>query len=155
MLTLAPETIDQLRASGFDDLLVAHYEEVEDPHSPMAVNWPAYYGLERQGVLQVFALRRDGRLIGYSSWFVQPPLHHRGTLWAVCDAVYVDPDERRGWAGVKLIRGAEQMLREQGAKVVSYNVKPDLDGKRGRDSVGHLLRRLGYRLAEECWAIYL
>lgn len=159
-LTLEPASIDQARAEGFEDLLVAHWEEVETDPSPMAPNWPGYYALERSGILKMLLLRRGGRLIGYSVWFVQPPLHHRATPWAICDLLYVEPDERKGWTGAFLIRQSERLLRGLGARVIVCNVKPrsrreNLDYQRGRDSVGHLLRRLGYALYEEVWARHL
>lgn len=159
-LTLEPASIDQARAEGFEDLLVAHWEEAETDPSPMAPNWTGYYGLERAGVLKMLLLRRGGQLIGYSVWFVQKPLHHALTTWAVCDLIYVEPEERKGWTGAFLVRQSERLLRGFGVQVINYNVKPrsspdNLDYKRGRDSVGHLLRRLGYALYEEVWTRHL
>lgn len=156
-LTLKLEPIDALRADGLEDLLTAHFDEVEDLPAPMAPDWPRYYALERAGVLKVLALRQAEKLIGYSVWFVAPTLHHRSTTWAVCDILYVDP-RARGRAGLALIRGAVPVLEGLGARVITYAVKPrkaDLDDKQARDRVGHLLHRLGYSLAEESWALVL
>lgn len=158
-LTLKVESLDALRAEGVEDLVATQWEEVEDHHErcPLAIDWPAYYAMERAGIFKALALRRGSRLIGYSSWFIKPLLHHRLTTWAVCDILYVDPTSR-GRAGVTLIRGAEPVLRDLGAQVILYTVKPskgDLDDTRPRDRVGALLRRLGYSLAEESWARWL
>jgi hypothetical protein len=154
MLTLGLETLDQLRADGFDDLLADNFAEVETHQdvSPLDVNWPAYYGLARSGILKCFALRRGGALVGYNLFFLQPTLHSRRTVWAVNDLVYLIPEERRGWAGVRLIRGTEQLLREAGAKVILYGSKPDLSSKRHRDSVGKLFARLGYGVFDHNWS---
>lgn len=158
-LTLSWGTIAEARADGFDDMLHLHWEEVENHHedAPLAINWTAYRNLERAGVLRLLLLRRTGQLVGYSVWFVQPTLHHALSTWAVCDVLYVDPDTRRGRAGVQLIVEGERMLRELGVKAITYTVKParqrgDLGYKRGRDSVGVLLSKLGYALDEETWA---
>lgn len=149
--------IDKARELGFDDLLILNWDEVETDQAaiPFAPNWPAYYALERAGVLRFGALILGRKLIGYSIWFVQPNLHHMNTSWAVNDLLYVEP-EHRGPAGLLLIRRAEADLRGQGVKVIAYQVKPrkvrgELDYQRGRDSVGVLLSKLGYTLAEEAW----
>ncbi len=160
-LTLEWGTLDEARAEGFEDMAALHWEEVEIEHErvPLAPNWKAYRDLERQGVLRSALLRRDGALVGYAAWFVQPPLHHSLTLWAVSDLFYVDPAER-GRAGAFLLRRSEQMLRDLGVRVIYYGVKPvkqpgDLGYKRGRDSVGRLLSKLGYAKIEEAWAKFL
>jgi GNAT superfamily N-acetyltransferase len=151
-LTLSLEPIDRLRAAGFDDLLADHHAEIEDPALPLAVDWPTYYSLERNGILKIAALRRNGVLIGYSVWLLKPPLHQRNRLWGICDVLYVEP-EHRGYAGTFLLRRSEQLLRDLGATVLMLTVKPrNLAGKRGRDSVGYLLSRLGYSPFEESWA---
>lgn len=154
MLTVDAATLDALRADGFDDLLVENFAEtgMHDDVSPLAVNWPAYYGLERSGVLRSFALRRGGRLIGYTLFFLQPTLHSRRTVWAVNDLIWVRPDERRGRAGVTLIRRSEQLLREAGARVILYASKPDLSNKHGYDSVGRLFAKLGYGPFDHSWS---
>lgn len=155
-------TIKAARAAGFEDLLALHWEEVEFEHEkvPLSVNWRAYADLEAKGILRLLLAWRGDRLVGYSAWFVQPPLHHSLTLWAVNDVLYLDPAERKGRAGIALIRRGEQLLKQLGVRVISYNVKPvrqrtDLGYKRGRDSVGHLLQRLGYSKVEEAYARYL
>ena len=156
-LTLSRATIAEAREAGIEDHLALHWEEVEIEHArnPLAINWPAYRDLERQGVLRVYLLRRDARLIGYSVWFVQPPLHHSLTKWAVCDLLYVVPEER-GRAGIKLVRDVERLLTDEGVKAINYNVKPaNLDSRKPSGRVGLLLAKLGYRLVEEAWAKYI
>lgn len=159
-MTLSIEwgTLAEARADGFEDLLHLHWEEVESHHeqAPLAINWPAYRDLERAGVLRLLLCRSKGLLVGYSAWFVQPTLHHALSRWAVNDVLYVSPEHRKGRTGVRLIQEGERRLRELGVKAITYTVKPsrnrgDLGYKRGRDSVGKLLSRLGYALDEETW----
>lgn len=162
MLTLDWATLAEGRAEGLDDLIALNWEEVEsaNPKMSLHVNWNAMRSLERAGVLKSMILRRDGQFIGYSAYYVQPVLHHASTVWAVADVVYVDPDHRAGWAGVYIIRQGEKMLRDLGVKVLYIAVKQvkqrsDLGYKRGRDSVGLLLQRLGFERFEEAWVKYL
>lgn len=161
-LSLSWATLAEGRAQGLDDLIALNWEEVEgaNPKMPLHVNWNAMRSLERAGVLKSMILRKDGQFIGYSAYYVQPVLHHASTVWAVADVVYVDPDYRKGWAGVYIIRQGEKMLRELGVKVLYIAVKhpgvpSDLGYKRGRDSVGLLLQKLGFARFEEAWVKYL
>jgi hypothetical protein len=155
MLTLRPRTIDQLRADGVEDHLALHWEEIEPEH-PLAINWPGYYSLERSGVLKPLGLYEKGRLIGYSVWFVQPPLHHSNMLWAVSDLLYVEP-EHRARHGVFLMRESIRILKGFGVGVIWCQVKPraDLRHRQSRARVGRLLERLGFSLGEEGWVKYV
>lgn len=155
-LTLEWGSLADAKAAGVDDYLPLHWEESEDPTLPLAIDWPALYDLERRGTYRCLLLRRDRRLIGYSAFFLQPVIHHRTTRFAINDLVYVDPAER-GAAGLYLLTRGEALLREIGVQIITYSVKPrrdvtDLGYKRGRDSVGALLQKLGYGLDEEVWA---
>lgn len=158
-LTLDQATIAEARAEGLEDWFALHWEEVENDQAvnPLSINWSAYRDLERTEVLRVYLLRRGKRLIGYSCWFLQPLLHHATTRWAVCDLLYVIPEERKGWAGVFLIRESVRRLKADGARIINVSVKPrsNLDSQRGRGTVGTLLEKLGFSLAEETWVKYL
>lgn len=148
-------TLADCRAAGLDDLIAAHWEEIEDHRdvSPVAVDWPRYIALERLGQLKMASLWAGGQMVGYASFFVCPPMHSRGTIWAVCDAIYLDPGHRRGWAGVKLIKDAEHGLRAMGARIIMFSVKDDdLAGKRQRGTAGRLLARLGYSPFDRSWS---
>lgn len=149
------ETVAAARAAGIEDLLALNWEEVEDHKavSPLAIDWSAYQQLERQGVLRVGLMRQAGQLVGYNVFFVRPTLHHRDTVWAVNDLVYLEPEARRGMSGVLLVTEAERLLREEGVKVVFYCSKlgPDLGEPRGRGSVAQLLTGLGYGAYETTW----
>jgi len=149
-------TLAECRAAGLDDMLALHWEEIEDHRdvSPMAVDWPRYRALEAQGQLKIGALWLGADLIGYNAFFVHAPLHSRNTLWAIGDVLWLDPDHRKGWAGVRLVREAERGLKDMGAKVILYAVKEDADlaGKRQRDIAGKLLARLGYAPFERSWS---
>lgn len=148
-------SLGEARDLGLDDLLALNWEEVEHHKdvSPFDPNWPAYRDLERRGQLQIAIMTLAGKLIGYNVFFVTPPLHHKSTVWAVNDMVYLLPEHRRGAAGIKLIAQAEKGLKAMGVRVILYGSKPDLSDGDGRDSVaGRLLCQLGYEPFDRSWS---
>lgn len=144
-------SIAKARNLGLDDLLALNWEEIEDHKdvSPIDINWRGYADLERQGILKLGALTLDGKLIGYNIFFVNCPLHHKSTLWAISDLVYLDPAHRKGRTGVFLFTEAERKLADFNVKIILYGVK--LSIKPGRGSVGALLQKLGYRSFDQSW----
>ncbi len=149
-------SIERARSLGLDDMLVLNWEEIEGHKdaSPFDPDWAGYRDLERRGVLKLGGLLLGGALIGYNIFHLHKPLHHRGTLWAVNDLVYLDPEHRRGRTGVFLITEAERRLKDLGARVILYGAKEDrnLSPKRDRDSVGLLLEKMGYRSFDRSWS---
>ena len=157
MLTLDWEPLRRLLDEGVEELLARHWEEVAVDHDiiPLAPDWDRAFALQAAGVLRTAALRRNGRLIGYNAFHVLQPLHYRLTTHAINDVLYVDPDER-GTAGLRLLRGTEQMLRELGVVKVVYHTKLHVAiGAARRNTVGDMLARLGYRLDEEIYTLLL
>lgn len=146
------ETLDAALADGLADLVALHWEEAATDKDafPMAPDWPGYRATERAGALKILTFRRGAALLGYNIFFVQPTLHHRNSLWAINDLIYLDPDHRRGLAGARLIREAEARLRLLGVKKIAYASKPHVHlghGKVGA-TLGDLLVKLGYKHAE-------
>ena len=148
-------TLAEARAAGADDLTALHWEEIEHHKdaAPLDIDWASYRDMERNGRLKIGSVWSGGAMIGYNAFFVWKPLHHRSTLWAVSDVIYLDPAHRQGWAGVKLIKEAERGLKAMGVRIVLYSVKPDRNLKRSRvrDSISLLLQRLGYGAFEVSW----
>lgn len=155
-LSFSWDSIDRARDRGFDDMLALNWEEIEGHKevSPFDPDWPAYRDLEKRGVLKLGVLCAGIQMIGYNVFFVNKPLHHRSTVWAINDLLYLEPEHRLGRNGIFLVTEAERRLRELGAKVILYGVKTDrnLSPKRERDSVGLLLEKLGYGSFDQSWS---
>lgn len=117
---------------------IAHYKDIQ-----LSPNVEAYNRLEAAGVLRCFTARDCGKLIGYVAFFVQRHMHY-DVLCAAQDVLFVDPEHRKGMAGFRLIRYAEERLRKEGVAVVTQHVKKS-------NNVGKLLERMGY---EEMDAVY-
>lgn len=150
MIKFAWTSIDKMLTEGFEDLLVAHWEEValHKDDVPFAPDWDRYRALEKTGVFKALAMYRHGFLVGYNCFFVQPHLHYKLTLCAVNDIIYVDPGSRG--AGFRLVKEAEKRLGEMGVKVITYHTKLAiyLTGDHRPATVGDLLAKLGYSHAE-------
>ncbi len=149
--------MDEALQLGLADLIALHWDEValDKLAVPLAVDWAKYRQLDRAGVLRGVGLKRRGKLVGYNVFFVQPTLHYSTSLWALNDVLYLDPDERRGMAGARLVKQAERLLAEVGVKKIIYHTKLHLRSL-GRDpehgTVGDLLSRLGYTHVENVYA---
>lgn len=141
--SLTWEPLTKLLDEGLEDLLFAHWKEValDQERIPLAPDWSRALTLEHQKILYTAALRDNGRIVGYNSFLVSPHIHYRHTLHAVNDVVYVAP-YARGLAGVRLVKGTEDMLKALGVVKVIYHTKLHLTYK-GK-TVGDLLEKLGY-----------
>ena len=123
-------------------LLREHWHEIGLDHDkcPLDPNWQACMAYEQSGQLHVFTARSEGALVGYNAFIVHGRLHYQSTKFALNDVIWLHPLHREGFAGVRLIKGAEPHLRSLGAKFIEYGPKLHF-----RD--GHfqkLLTRLGY-----------
>lgn len=104
-------------------------------------DWEAYETLEQAGILKVFTVRSEGKLVGYYSCIVSSSLHCRGLLQATIDAIYLHPNYRKGLTGYKLIKFAEKCLKEDGVKII-------LLGTTEVNPIDPLLLKLGYSKTE-------
>lgn len=139
MLNFQTEKLDRLLADGLDELIWAHWEETETDRDaiPLAVDWDYYRGIERARGYIIVSARQDGRLVGYNAFFLNKHAKYRFTTIAVNDVMYLAPDARRGWAGVRLIREAQGILQEGGARRIIYAINEN-------PRLAALLAALGY-----------
>lgn len=155
-LTFDWVTLARAIDAGVEDLLIRHWEEIalNQDDTPLAPNWGAYRILEQSGVLRMVAARRAGVLVGYNIFTAQPPLHYNTSFWAVNDVLYLDPAERHGMAGARMIRASEPMLKALGVQRVFYHTKihVHLGQGKARGTVGNLLMKLGYAHVEDVFA---
>lgn len=120
-------------------LLELHYEEIASFKEaiPLDPDYARYEQMDAAGRLFIIAARRDGVLVGYSIFFVGPHLHYNSTVFAANDIVFLHPSERQGGLGVRLFKESERLVRERGARMISWHIKPIND-------FSPLLERLGY-----------
>lgn len=143
-LAFACETIRQVRAE-ITPMFDLHYEEVGQKDLTLLPDWARFTALESAGVLVIFTVRAEGRLIGYSVFFVQPHIHYSGTVAAINDVIFILPEFRGGTAGVRLVKHSETGLKARGVGKIYYHAKPDTPLVR-------LLEAYEYRLMESIYS---
>lgn len=154
MLTFQFEKIDEALAAGASEMIWAHWEEADTDREevPLSPDWPHYRRLEKAGGYRVVTARQDGRMVGYSTFFLNRHTRAMMTIMAVSDVLYLAPEARRGWNGVRLLREADRLLKRGGAVRVTYGINTTVRiGARGA-TVGDLLARLGYTKVGEIYS---
>lgn len=131
-------------------LIELHWEEIalNKDHIKLNPDWEAYAHLESIGKLKIFTARDDGKLVGYFVVIVNNHIHYKDHLFAANDIIYLHKDFRKGFTGIKLIKFAEQALKEDGVSVLVVNTKVH----QPFDSV---LEWLGFNLTERMYSKYL
>lgn len=139
---LFPILLDEMRP-----LLERHWREVAlcDAFGPVDIDLDAYRRAEDADMLRIYTARdQDGKLVGYAAYFVMPNFHYQSKLVAEADVFFLLPEERRGLAGLRLLRFADAELRKGGVNIIAQKVKTAHD-------CGSLFKRMGYVHAENVW----
>lgn len=129
------DVIDEVRP-----LLEAHYEALTLNKDRVKLDpmWERYAALEAAGAFVVFTARDEaGKLVGYSAFFIQHHLHYAALKTAINDVLWLAPEQRRGVAGIRLIRYCEQQLMALGVDKLTWHIKFSLDWR-------PILNRMGY-----------
>lgn len=106
-------------------LLDKHWEEIATNKHAIKLNpdWDAYAALEEAGCLKIFTARENDKLVGYFVVIVRNHIHYKDHLFAANDIIYLSPEHRKGMTGAKLIKFAENCLKEDGVSVLLINTK--------------------------------
>lgn len=136
--------------SDIKPLLEKHWEEIALNKDKIKLNpdWEAYHNLEDMGALKIFTARADGQLVGYFVVICRKHLHYVDHVFAFNDVIFVSQDFRKGSLGTKLMKFAEQCLKEDGVSVLVVNTKR-------HKPFDALLMWLGYSHTENIYSKYL
>jgi hypothetical protein len=96
-----------------------------------------YMEANNKGILRVYTARRDGVLKGYAAFIVHDSSQYAGTITATQDTIFLEKDERRGFAGSRFIRFCEDDLRDAGVHLIVQTATFQRD-------FGVVLERMGY-----------
>ena len=142
MISVQQETLFQI-ADEVDELLQLHYEELTLYKERVALDpiWSRYNEMESAGSFYVFTVRDDGKLVGYSAFFLVPHMHYAAMRMAHNDVIFLRKDYRDAHTGKRLIELCESRMKELGADRITWHVKLSLDWS-------PLLHRMGYASEE-------
>ena len=97
-------------------LLQEYADQSSNPELPSAnPKQELYLGMEEAGFLHVIAAFLGNELIGFAT-VVVAVLPHYGVPVATMESIFVRDRHRRSGAGIKLVREAEALARDEGAK---------------------------------------
>lgn len=144
------EFLSQIPKEEYEGLILSHWEEValNKTKVPLSPDYEKYYQLEEVGAFKVFTVRDEGTLVGYFAVFVFPHPHYMTTVFAQNDVIYLHPDYRKGLTAMRLIRFAQECLKEDGVEVLQINTKVTKD-------FSPLLERLKFNLTDKVYSKYL
>lgn len=119
-----------------------HWAEVTlYPDIPLDPNIELYERMDAAGVIRVFTARDgDGKLVGYSVFFVAPDIRCRGSLQATMEILFILP-EHRGF-GKEFIEWCDEQLRDEKVQVIIQHVDMAFD-------FSPVFVRLGYTWAQK------
>lgn len=136
-LVFSKESFDAVMSEAVN-LLEQHRSEIS--LFPDVQNDPdidTYRIMEARGALHVYVARRAGQIVGYVSYIVHRNLHYN-LQCASQDLLYLHPENRKGRAGLMLIKFSEEDLKNMGVDVITQHTK-DIRNLSG------LFSYLGYR----------
>lgn len=112
----------------FNALLAKQWEEVDERRksSELNVQWDSYQAADDAGMHIWVLAERGDKVLGFISMLVCPSMH-TGEITALTDTMYVLPEERGTGVGTELIKRAEEMVKEMGAKHMMVTFKNDVD----------------------------
>lgn len=132
------------------DLLVEHREELATDKALMVLkpDFEKYYAMDDFGALLVIGAYRGGELIGYSVNIISQNLHYADLRQCQNDVLFLTKDERKGSAGLRLIRKTQEMARLEGAKIMLWHAKPETN-------LDQLMPRMGGAVQDVIWKVNL
>jgi hypothetical protein len=138
MLSYQVETFDQV-VPDIHELIKLHYDEIalHKEAIPLDPDWDRYKNLENLDMLFIATVRDEGKLVGYSVFFITRHMHYNSTLMASNDILYLHPDYRHGMSGIKLIKFSESQLKKLNVTKVLWHIKFQKDFRK-------ILYRMGY-----------
>jgi GNAT superfamily N-acetyltransferase len=132
-------------------LLGGHHAEVEwgQDYIPLIPDLETYRLAWHSQSLAMYTIRNeDEQLVGYNTFWLYDHPHHKGTVFAVNDMLYILPAYRHTGYSQGFLYWCENALKERGVKVITYAMKKD---HRFEDLMGSL----GYEHTECVYSRYV
>lgn len=133
-------------------LAEAHSVEVDsgvEPRRPFKLSEAGAMNMQRAGVLRIFALRLDKRLVGYLWWQICPDIESDGLMAAFMGPLYAQPGHAK--AVLKLWDHSVAVLRAMGVKIVFPHHRTQGRGA----NLGNFLRRRGAKHIQNGFSLWI
>lgn len=129
------------------NLIDLHWQDIALNKDKIKLNpdWDRYEEAEKNGDLKIFTARSNDQLVGYFACLISVSLHYKDHIFAHNDVLFLHPDYRKGLAGWRLMKFAEQCLRDDGVSLLMVNTKI-------HKPFDVLLQRLGYTHIENLYS---
>lgn len=140
-MTFQEESIESMWEEALP-LFQQHYDSTAFYKDiPLEPDFDKYKYLCELGFIKLYTSRDAStkELIGYSIYFVQSNVHHKSSMQALQDVIFIKPD-RRGF-GHTFIKWCDEQLKSLGCQAVYTSVKDSCN-------FGPLLKRQGYEKVE-------
>lgn len=123
-----------------DGLAYLHWMETQEHRhdQPYAPSFDRYNAYAKQGCFLQCTARDNGRLVGYSGFYLVPSMHTQVPI-STEDTWYLLPEYRKGWNAVKFYKFIEACGAALGSKECTLTI-PYAKGP----SLLSLVKRLGY-----------
>lgn len=119
-----------------------HYNETaSENYGALDPDLNIYIALDMQGALRIFTARDESGLVGYQVFFVTKHLHHRESMQAQQDILFLSRSVRVGFNGYRFIKFCVDELVKEGIKVIHQRIS-------ARHDFGKLFERLGFKLED-------
>ena len=119
-----------------------HYEEASVRTNELNPNWDMYMLLDQEGHLGMYTARNpEGELVGYMVVVADNSLHSKETCIATTDSLYIRPEDRTPFAGLRFLSYVERDLASKG--ITSLSVASS-----ERKPIGNLLSYMGFDVLE-------
>lgn len=143
MVTFQQESLYEI-IDEVDELLQLHYLELTLNRDKIKLEpmWERYSALEFAGAFVVYTARSNGRLIGYSAFFLNNHLHYADLKTAINDVLFIHPEFRVGRTGIGMIRFSErELVKQLGSFKLVWHAKLS-------NELSSILERMGYSVEE-------
>lgn len=112
---------------------------------PLDINVDMYRAADKAGILRVFTIRDDGKLIGYGIFLLGYSLDRRTLKQAHEGGFFLLPEYRLGRIALKFLEYCDNRLSEDGVNMVIYQSPVGA-------AFGEILSRRGYTKVDEVYA---
>ena len=139
-MRIAEEEYTLELGSEVEGMLLDHIDEVNQLRLPRKIDHIAYIRASNRGDLFILTVRKDGELVGYLGFSITDDTNYEARI-AREMGLYIKKEHRGGRTAIKLIKKAEEILKERGVDAILLMTSKEKD-------VGSLFEYMDYREVE-------